>query len=145
MADFPTARHVALTVTDLEISSSWYERLTGLKPVLVEHVPAVRDHHQGYTHAVFVLSDGFMLALHAHGATDPNHSFDEFRPGLDHISFACADRNEVERWQERLEELGIKHGGIAEDANGFGLSFRDPDGVALEFWTPSPQLSPANG
>jgi catechol 2,3-dioxygenase-like lactoylglutathione lyase family enzyme len=108
-------------------------------------VPAVRDHHQGYTHAVFVLSDGFMLALHAHGATDPNHSFDEFRPGLDHISFACADRNEVERWQERLEELGIKHGGIAEDANGFGLSFRDPDGVALEFWTPSPQLSPANG
>ena len=108
MTDFPTVRHVAATVTDLEISRSWYERLTGLKPVLVEHVPAVRDHHRGYTHVVFALSDGFLLALHAHGATDPNHSFDEFRPGLDHISFACADRDEVERWQERLEELGIK-------------------------------------
>jgi hypothetical protein len=42
MTDFPTVRHVALTVTDLEVSRSWYERLTGLKPVLVEHVPAVR-------------------------------------------------------------------------------------------------------
>jgi len=144
MTDFPTARHVALTVTDLEISRPWYERLLGMKPVLDEHVPALRDHHKGFDHVVFVLSDGFILALHAHDATDPDHSFDEFRPGLDHISFACADRNEVERWQERLEELGIKHGGVAEDSNGFGLSFRDPDGIALEFWAPSPQLSLAN-
>jgi hypothetical protein len=30
----------------------------------------------------------------------------------------------------------VKHGEIAEDANGFGLSFRDPDNTALEFWAP---------
>jgi hypothetical protein len=41
-----------------------------------------------------------------------------------------------ERWQTRLEELGVKHGGIAEDANGLGLSFRDPDNIALELWAP---------
>ena len=64
--------------------------------------------------------------------------FDEFRPGLDHVGFGCADRDQLERWQSRLDELGIKHGGIAEDAIGFGLSFRDPDNIALEFWTPRP-------
>jgi predicted ATPase len=60
----------------------------------------------------------------------------ESDPGLDHVSFGCADRDQLEQWQARLDELGIKHDGIAEDANGCGLSFRDPDGIALEFWAP---------
>jgi hypothetical protein len=34
------------------------------------------------------------------------------------------------------DELGIKHGGIAEDTHGFGLSFRDLDSIALELWAP---------
>lgn len=66
--------------------------------------------------------------------TDAVQRFDEFRPGLDHVGFGCADRGELERLQGRVEELGIEHGGIAEDAVGYALSFRDPDGVALEFW-----------
>lgn len=136
MTDFPTAHHVALTVTDLEVSRPWYERLLGMEPALDEDVPALRDHHHGFRHIVFALPGEFVLALHKHDATDRDHHFDEFRPGLDHISFGCADRRELERWQERLDELGIKHGGVAEDAQGFGLSFRDPDNIALEFWAP---------
>lgn len=77
-----------------------------------------------------------MLSLHAHAATDSDHRFEELRPGLDHIGLGCADREELERLRGRLDELGIKHGGIAKDALGYGLSFRDPDDVALEFWAP---------
>ena len=55
---------------------------------------------------------------------------------LDHVSFGCANRDQLEQWQARLEDLGIKHGGIAEDANGCALSFRDPDDIALELWAP---------
>jgi catechol-2,3-dioxygenase len=65
-----------------------------------------------------------------------NQRFDEFGPGLDHISFGCADRSELEKWQIRLDELGITHGTIAEDAVGFALAFRDPDNLALEFFAP---------
>jgi hypothetical protein len=36
----------------------------------------------------------------------------------------------------RLDDLGVQNGGVTEDALGFGLSFRDPDGIALEFWAP---------
>jgi glyoxylase I family protein len=138
MTEFPAVHHVALTVTNLEASREWYQRLLGVEASLDEDVPALPGHHQGFHHTVFALSGGPLLALHEHAATDRGDLFDEFRPGLDHVGFGCADRNQLEQWQTRLDELGIKHGGIAEDANGFGLSFRDPDNIALEFWTPRP-------
>ena len=136
MPEFPAVHHVALTVTDLEASREWYRRLLGGEPVLDEDVPALLGHHHGFHHAIFVLPGGPVLALHAHAATDRGSPFDEFRPGLDHVSFGCADRSQLEQWKTRLDELGIRHGGIAEDANGFGLSFRDPDNIALELWAP---------
>ena len=61
---------------------------------------------------------------------------DEHRAGLDHVAFGCADRAELERWQARLDELGIPHGGIVGAHYGSGLSFRDPDNIALEFFAP---------
>jgi glyoxylase I family protein len=96
----------------------------------------VPEQHQGFHKVVFVLPGGFVLGLVAHPATDRNHRFDEFHPGLDHLSFACADRSELEKWLDRLDELGIQHGVIAEDASGFALAFRDPDNIALELWAP---------
>jgi catechol 2,3-dioxygenase-like lactoylglutathione lyase family enzyme len=83
-----------------------------------------------------VVPSGVVLALHAHHGTDRAHGFDELRPGLDHIGFGCADRPELERLRARLDELGIAYGGIADDELGHGLSFRDPDDIALEFWAP---------
>ncbi|MBP2366868.1 hypothetical protein [Pseudonocardia parietis] len=35
---------------------------------------------------------------------------------------------------ERLEELGITHGGIVDAPEGSALSFRDPDNIALELF-----------
>ena len=63
-------------------------------------------------------------------------TFDERRVGLDHLAFTCSNRAELEQWQQRLDELGIKHGGIVDAGDGSGLSFRDPDNLALEFFTP---------
>jgi len=62
--------------------------------------------------------------------------FTEFRAGLDHVSFGCANRAELQEWVDRLNGLGIKHGGIVDAAYGSGLSFRDPDNIALEFFAP---------
>ncbi|MCW2647154.1 MAG: glyoxalase, partial [Pseudonocardiales bacterium] len=36
----------------------------------------------------------------------------------------------------RLHMLGIMHGGIVDAHYGSGVSFRDPDGIALEFFAP---------
>ena len=130
MPDFPPLAHVAVTVTDLERSTRWYAALFGSEPVLDED-----EATGGFHHTVFAIGGGQLVGLHTHpervaGAFDPR------RPGLDHLSFACADRSELEAWSDRLDELGVAHGGIVEASYGSGLSFRDPDGIALEFFAP---------
>ena len=37
---------------------------------------------------------------------------------------------------KELEDLGVAHGGIVDAHYGSGVSFRDPDGIALEFFAP---------
>jgi catechol 2,3-dioxygenase-like lactoylglutathione lyase family enzyme len=127
---FPAITHVAVTVTDLERATRWYTALLGAGPVLDED-----EETGGFHHTVFVIGGGQLLGLHTHpqAATD---SFDEHRTGLDHISFACRDRGELQAWATRLDELGIVHGRIVDAHYGSGLSFRDPDGIALEFFAP---------
>ncbi len=129
MADFPPLTHVAVTVADLGVSAPWYGRLVGAEPVLDEDT-------DGYHHTVFLLGNGTLLGLHQHRGSRVTEPFSEFRPGLDHLAFGCASRAELERWRARLDELGIAHGGIVDAPYGSGLSFRDPDNIALEFFAP---------
>jgi len=127
---FPPIAHVAVTVTDLGRSTRWYGELFAAKPVLDE------DEESGdFHHTVFVLDGGQLFGLHTHprGAGD---RFDERRTGLDHVAFACRDRSELESWAARLDELGIAHSRIKDAHYGSGVSFRDPDGIALEFFAP---------
>ena len=130
MPDFPGLAHVALTVKDMEVSGPWYRRLLGADPVLDEHTDA------GFRHLVWLLDGGTLLGIHQHERGVPDERFSEFRVGLDHVAFACANRSELERWMDRLNELGISHGGIVDAGYGSGLSFRDPDGIGLEFFAP---------
>jgi glyoxylase I family protein len=127
---FPPIAHVAVTVTDLEQSTRWYSELLGSEPVLDEDEEA-----GGFHHTVFALEGGQLFGLHTHGDA-PGGPFDEHQTGLDHVAFACRDRGELETWAARLDELGIKHDGIKDAHYGSGVSFRDPDGIALEFFAP---------
>lgn len=129
MAEFPGIAHVALTVTDLRASAEWYQRLVGTDPVLDEDAG-------GFHHIVFAMPGGTLLGLHSHPDTDSSEGFSEFRPGLDHLAFACADRAELERWGTRLDELGVSSSPIEDSHYGSGLSFRDPDNIALELFAP---------
>ena len=129
MPDFPTISHVALTVSDLSVSVPWYERLIGAPPVL--------DEDTGPFHHVVFAIGSTLLGLHAFpGGIARGDAFDERRLGLDHVSFACASRGDLEKWQQHLDELAITHGGIVDASYGSGLSFRDPDHIALEFFAP---------
>jgi catechol 2,3-dioxygenase-like lactoylglutathione lyase family enzyme len=130
MAEFPPLTHVAVTVRDLSVSVPWYERLFDAKPVLDE------DTDPNFHHNVYLLGNGTLFGLHQHEQAAPGEQFTEFRVGLDHVAFGVASRNELEKWASRLDELGIAHGGIKDAAYGSGVSFRDPDGIALEFFAP---------
>jgi catechol-2,3-dioxygenase len=130
MQGFPPLGHVALTVRDLSVSAAWYHSLFDAEPVIDE------DTDLDFHHTVYVIGGGTLIGLHQHGRPTTDETFSELRVGLDHVAFACTDRGELEKWARRLDELGIEHGEIKDAAYGSGLSFRDPDGIALEFFTP---------
>ena len=128
MSTFPPIAHVALTVRELSVSIPWYTELLGSEPVLDEDTGPFR-------HAVWMIN-GTMLGLHQFPDTDTATPFTERRAGLDHVAFGVTDRTELERWQKRLDQLSVSHGAIRDAAYGSGLSFRDPDGLPLEFFAP---------
>jgi glyoxylase I family protein len=127
---FPALNHVALTVRDLGVSGPWYQALIGADPVLDEYTDA------GFRHLVWAFDNGTLFGIHQHDREIEDGQFTEFRVGLDHVAFGCASRAELEEWVERLNGLAIAHGDIVDAHYGSGMSFRDPDGNALEFFAP---------
>jgi catechol 2,3-dioxygenase-like lactoylglutathione lyase family enzyme len=126
---FPGIHHVAVTVSDIDRSRQFYNKLFGGEPVMDEMEDAGNFHH-----AVWLVGEGQVFGIHQHTKPSSNEPADETRPGLDHVGFACADRDELKQWEGKLNELGIKNGGIVEASYGAGVSFRDPDNNPLEFF-----------
>ncbi|MDH6244428.1 VOC family protein [Mycobacterium sp. OTB74] len=122
--------HIAVTVRDLAVSAPWYRALFGTGPVLDEHTDG------GFHHVVFILRGNTLFGLHQHAKPAAAADFSEFNVGLDHVAFGCADRAELEQRAQQLDALGITHGGVVDAHYGSGVSFRDPDGIALEFFAP---------
>ena len=128
MPAFPAITHVALTVSDIDRSRQWYNQLFATDPVL--------DENAGPFHHVVWLMGGTLVGIHGFPDLKSSEPFDERRLGLDHLAFGCATRSELEEWERRLNELNIANGGIVDAPYGSGLSFRDPDNIALEFFAP---------
>ena len=132
MPNFAGVNHVALTVTDLDVSERFYVDVLGFRRAL----------DVGYGRITIHAASGFTIALltHPDAAGGP---FTHLSTGLDHLSFTAADRAELERWQERLESLGVPFTPIRDMPLGHHLNFRDPDGIALEFYAPNEVYSAA--
>lgn len=129
MSEFPPLSHVAVTVRDLDKSVPWYTTLFGSEPVIDEDTGPFR-------HVVWAIGSGNLVGLHQFPDLASSDAFDERRPGLDHVSFGVASRADLETWAARLDELNIAHGGVVDASYGSGVSLRDPDNIALEFFAP---------
>lgn len=127
--------HFSITVTDLEASLAWYQRLLG-----AERVPMKFPHYgcedTGYGELLVEPRSGVVIGLHTNTGND-GQDFDEARTGLDHVALNVASRDELESWTARLDELGIDHSGIRSGDQPFPFStvvFRDPDNIQLELF-----------
>lgn len=127
--------HVRLTVTDIERSRAFYERLFGL-PVAVE-LPAGADQatreQLGYLFGGVIYRMGDTL-FGLRPVAPAGDRFDEDRVGLDHLSFAVAGVPELEEMARRLDGMGVPHGGVKDIGLAHLLEFRDPDNIALELF-----------
>lgn len=127
--------HFSATVTDVEASAAWYQRVLGL-----ERIPGKFPHYgheeTGYAVILTDFSSGIVIVLQHHTAND-GQPFDETRTGLDHISISAPSRSDLESWTEWLDGLAVPHSGVTDIDNVIkysALVFRDPDNIQLEFF-----------
>ena len=113
---------------DLSVSTPWYRALFGSDPALDEDTDA------GFHHVVWALGNGTLFGIHQHDArTRREVQRVPGRPGPRRVRLRV--RAELEKWAT-ARRTGHGHGGIVDAHYGSGLSFRDPDGIALEFFAP---------
>ncbi len=127
--------HFSPTVTDLETSATWYERVFSMM-----RLPVTFPHHEredtGYAVMLLDPASGLTIGLH-HNTANGGEAFDEVRTGLDHIGFGVASRADLDAWVAKLDELGVEHSGIrdiTEPVPFATLVFRDPDNIQLELY-----------
>lgn len=127
--------HLSITVTDLEASLAWYQRLLG-----ADRVPMKFPHYEredtGYGELLVEPRSGVVIGLHTNTGND-GQPFDEARTGLDHVALNVASRDDLEAWTKRLDELGIEHSGVRTGDQPFPFAtvvFRDPDNIQLELF-----------
>jgi glyoxylase I family protein len=127
--------HFSITVTDLEASLAWYQRLLG-----ADRVPMKFPHYEredtGYGELLIEPRSGVVIGLHTNTGND-GQQFDEARTGLDHVALNVATRDDLQAWTARLDELGIAHSGIRAGDTPFPFAtvvFRDPDNIQLELF-----------
>ncbi|WP_094289753.1 VOC family protein [Mycobacterium lehmannii] len=127
--------HISITVTDLEASLAWYQRLLG-----ADRLPMKFPHYEredtGYGELLIDPRSGVVIGLHTNTGNDGNQ-FDEARTGLDHVALNVASRDELDAWTRRLDELGIEHSSVRAADEPFPFAtvvFRDPDNIQLELF-----------
>jgi len=133
---FGDVHHFGLTVSDVDVSAAWYERVLGFERVATYTSPDDARRKVFLRHAGLHARLG--LTEHAHGSKD---AFDETRVGLDHLAFGVSSREELDEWTRRFAGLDVVCSPVAPSNTIPGaavLVFRDPDNIQLElFFDPS--------
>src|SRR3954452_4420123 len=133
MSKLTSVHHLALTVTDVDRSVPWYERVLALKEI------ARREDPESKQRKVILRAPGnaFSVVLVQHPDTERG-GFDERRTGLDHVAFTVETYAELKQWEQRLAGDGVTYTPAKASRTQPGSAvvvFRDPDGIQLEVWS----------
>jgi glyoxylase I family protein len=127
--------HFSPTVSDVEASADWYERVFGMGRLSMTF-----PHHgaaeSGYAVLLIEPRSGVTIGLHHH-EDNPGEPFRENRTGLDHIAFSVPSHADLDAWVVWLGTLGVENSGVVDVTAPMPYSvvvFRDPDNIQLELF-----------
>jgi glyoxylase I family protein len=127
--------HFSPTVTNVDASAAWYQRVLGLERIPGEF-PHYGNEEAGYAVVLADFNAGIII-VPEHHKTNDGRPFDETRTGLDHIAISVPRRSDLQSWEEWLGSLAVSHSGVT-DIDGVlkysALVFRDPDNIQLELF-----------
>jgi catechol 2,3-dioxygenase-like lactoylglutathione lyase family enzyme len=119
--------HIILTVSNAERSRSFYQDLLGFEAVVLD---------EGPDGGFMFTSGGVMVFFYASRHPIEGDRFNEFRIGLDHLSFNITSREELDQLAEKLIQAGVDTQGVEQFAptGNWYVAFRDTDNIQLEYW-----------
>lgn len=120
--------HVTLSVSSVDASVAWYQRLLGEAEIVERTGEGWRRIRMTWPGL-----GGLRIGVMSHDAA-PEGRFSHLQRGLDHLGLDCSTPDEVAGWAARMDELGIEHGPVEDVAYAWAVTARDPDGIPLEFF-----------
>jgi glyoxylase I family protein len=128
--------HIALTVSDLDRSTEFYDKIFKFMGYLRDEVPASIQQAMktplrswvgpGYSISIRPSKGDFARRLHNRDA-----------PGFNHMAFYAEDRADIEAMHQLLKEMGAQildpPGDYPYSPGYFAVYFTDPDGLKFEF------------
>ena len=128
--------HIALTVSDLDRSTEFYDKIFKFMGYLRDEVPASIQQDMktplrswvgpGYSISIRPSKGDFARRLHNRDA-----------PGFNHMAFYAEDRADIEAMHNLLQEIGSQildpPAEYPYSPGYFAVYFNDPDGLKFEF------------
>lgn len=119
--------HLYVTVSDLEVSQAFYDRVMRLLDFRKGRAPIGGEPHCHYYNRVMAYT---IRPARSRAAHDP------YAPGLHHVCFRVATPDDVDTVARSLRELAISATAPRlypeYDADYYATFFEDPDGIRLE-------------
>lgn len=123
----PGLNHIVMTISEVKQSRAFYAGLLGF-----EVVDLPEEHGGGFYFEVGGVSIWFFAAA----KPIEGDRFNEFRIGLDHLSFTASSEKALQQLADKLIAAGVDTKGVeifAPTGNKY-MAFRDPDNIQLEYW-----------
>jgi glyoxylase I family protein len=116
--------HIIMTIKDVKVSEAFYGELLGFE------IKTVAD-------GFLFVTGGIAIFFFPSNHPIPDDRFDEFRIGLDHLSFSAPGEAALQSLAEQLQASGVETNGVETYHTGNKyVAFRDPDNIQLEYWLP---------
>lgn len=116
--------HIIMTIKNVKLSQAFYGDLLGFE---------IRSIADGF----FFVTGGVSIFFFPSNRPLPDDHFNEFRVGLDHLSFNAPNEAALQSLAEQLIASGVETKGVETYHTGNRyVAFRDPDNIQLEYWLP---------